>query len=774
MVNFSEKLESQLVPEWKHAFCDYNQLKEDLDKIEVRPHKFPKFGVGSPPSTPSFKSPSFRQIGSIVRRMSHRLRNAAVKVHVRKPHEGDDDEFYETELLVAHHSHEEIQNDKVFFARLDGQLNKVNKFYREKEQEFYEKAEEIKEQLDKLVTMRKMLKEQQEISVPESSSGQDSDSNRPDGVTVDIELSSIAEQDGSVEGSSGKRPSKTKGLLPARDLGLFVPQDTPSLLIGALRQKVVEDISSYSHQPTGVASPFNNFTRFDRKRLQYAEKVLRDACLELYRGLGFLRSFSSLNMTAFAKILKKYDKKTGRDASVVYMRVVETAHFNSSDMVLKMMDGLEKKFTEVFTDGNHKRAMALLKPVRQTASHKVTYFLGLFTGCSFACLVAFFVLLDVKWIGKTDDSINKAKDLYLRAIYPLFSILAMILLHLCLFGWNLYCWRQKRINYAFIFGLSPTAEIKYRELLLIASGLTTLVTTTLLIHFMIYTNVTSSLRTAIMPFSILMIFLLLLICPFNVCYRPSRYFVLTNLRHIVLAPFYKVVMADFFLGDQLTSQVYLFRNAEYVLCYSIFGHFKEENIERCTGDNVNFLIIAYLVSMVPYWWRFAQCIRRWIDERHGEHITNGAKYFSALVAAGIALTYNSTRTTAWLAVFIVVSTLVAGFQLWWDLYKDWGLLRKDSKNYLLRDQLLLGNKNIYFASMGLNFILRFAWLQSVTQIEFFGIDRYFTDWFFASLEVVRRVHWNFYRLENEHLNNVGKFRATKAIPLPFVSAEDDE
>lgn len=484
----------------------------------------------------------------------------------------------------------------------------------------------------------------------------------------------------------------------------------------------------------------------------------------------------SLNMTAFSKILKKYDKNTQRDASVVYMKVVESAYFHSSDKVLKMMDGLERKFTEVFTNGNHKRAMALLRPVRQTASHQVTYFLGLFTGCSFACLVAFFVLLDVKWVrgGTSDDSIVEAKDLYLSAIYPVFSILAMVLLHLCLFGWNLYAWRQKRINYAFIFGLSPESEIKYRELLLVASGLSTLVAATLLGHFMIYTNVTSSLKTAIMPFSILLIFLLVLLCPFNICYRPSRFFILTNLRHIVLAPFYKVVMADFFLADQLTSQVYMFRNAEYVLCYSIFGHFKEENIDRCSGDNWHFLTIAYLVSMVPYWWRFAQCVRRWIDERQGEHIENGAKYFSALVAAGVALTYNYNKTTAWLAVFIVVSSLVAGYQLYWDLYKDWGLLRTNSKNYLLRDDLILDNKNIYFASMGLNLILRFAWLQSVTQIEFFGIDRHITDWFFASLEVVRRVHWNFYRLENEHLNNVGKFRATKAIPLPFVSADDED
>ncbi|MCO5612899.1 hypothetical protein L7F22_067171 [Adiantum nelumboides] len=760
MVNFSERLESQLVPEWKHAYCDYKQLKRDLENIKDQPHRFTLLSDRSP-CQQSFQAPSFRQMGSIARRMSGRLINAAVKVNLRHPHaDEDDEELYETELVMGH-SHVDVENEKIFFARLDGQLNKVNQFYRRKEQEFYEKAEEIKEQLEKLVAVRRKLKEQKNYAVCNSSHEKGSDTSEPESVMASVELRWISENDAALDES--KENSNMYAPSPARDFCLVVPQDTPSLLIGALRQKVMDE-----------ALQGNNFNRFNQKRIQYADRILRDACQELYRGLGYLRRFSSLNLTAFSKILKKYDKRTGKDASVVYMKVVENAYFHSSDKVLKMVDSLEEKFIEIFTNGNQKKAMALLKPVPKTASHRVTFFLGLFTGCSFACLLAFFVLLDLRWIRNTEVSLENAKNLYLRAIYPLFSIMAMVLLHLCLYGWNLYSWREKKINYAFIFGLPPGMEMKYRELLVLAMGLTTLVTATLLGHFMIYSTVTSSFQTAIMPFSILMVFLVLLVCPLNVCYRSTRFFFLTSLWHIVLAPLYKVVMVDFFLADQLSSQVYMFRNVEYVLCYSIFGHFKEENIDRCTSDNLHFLIVAYVVSMTPYWWRCAQCIRRWIDERDPEHLKNGAKYFSAVVAAGIGLTYNHQKTTTWLAIFIVVSSLVAGYQLYWDLYKDWGLLRSESKNYLLRDQLMLKQKNLYYASMFLNAILRLAWLQSITEIEFFGVNRQFTDWFFASLEVIRRVHWNFYRLENEHLNNVGNFRATKAIPLPFVDADDVE
>ena len=36
---------------------------------------------------------------------------------------------------------------------------------------------------------------------------------------------------------------------------------------------------------------------------------------------------------------------------------------------------------------------------------------------------------------------------------------------------------------------------------------------------------------------------------------------------------------------------------------------------------------------------------------------------------------------------------------------------------------------------------------------------------FAFLELVRRFIWNFFRLENEHLNNCGEFRAVRDISL---------
>ena len=37
---------------------------------------------------------------------------------------------------------------------------------------------------------------------------------------------------------------------------------------------------------------------------------------------------------------------------------------------------------------------------------------------------------------------------------------------------------------------------------------------------------------------------------------------------------------------------------------------------------------------------------------------------------------------------------------------------------------------------------------------------------------IRRFVWNFYRLENEHLNNCGQFRAVRDISIAPINAND--
>lgn len=51
-------------------------------------------------------------------------------------------------------------------------------------------------------------------------------------------------------------------------------------------------------------------------------------------------------------------------------------------------------------------------------------------------------------------------------------MIVLLLLHLYMYGWNVYLWQRTRINYAFIFEFAAGTELSYREVLLVCTGLT--------------------------------------------------------------------------------------------------------------------------------------------------------------------------------------------------------------------------------------------------------------------------------------------------------------
>ncbi|KAF5206406.1 Phosphate transporter pho1-like protein [Thalictrum thalictroides] len=153
---------------------------------------------------------------------------------------------------------------------------------------------------------------------------------------------------------------------------------------------------------------------------------------------------------------------------------------------------------------------------------------------------------------------------------------------------------------------------------------------------------------------------------------------------------------------------------------------------------------------------------------------NGLKYFSTVVAVLMRTAYSRRRSQVWWIMALITSIIATVFSTYWDLIVDWGLLQRHSKNRWLRDKLILPHKSVYFGVMVLNILLRLAWLQTVLNFQVSFLHRETLIAIVAILEIIRRGIWNFFRLENEHLNNVGKYRAFKSVPLPFNYDEDED
>ncbi|CAA2994911.1 phosphate transporter PHO1 [Olea europaea subsp. europaea] len=762
MVKFSKELEGQLIPEWKDAFVNYWQLKKQVKKIKVA--RKPKH---VPDSNCDFGISIFDPIRHAVNQITSRFHSGGeeeapeivqIKRKFREGKDGEEEEIYETELAHLFSEEDEV---KVFFETLDDELNKVNQFYENKETEFLERGETLNKQLQILLDLKRVLSDRRRknfaaktgsgfLSPISQSCGQNSDFSDDD-VVAALEKNGI-----NFINSATTTRAKTKKGKPKMALRIDIPATTPSRAIAAVTSMLWEDLVNNSKNELGSTGEFNS-----RKKIQYAEKMIRGAFVELYRGLGLLKTYSSLNMVAFTKILKKFDKVSNQQASASYLKVVKRSHFVSSDKVLRLMDEVESLFTQHFANKDRKKAMKFLRPQHHKDSHMLTFFVGLFTG-SFITLFSVYVIL-THLSRMFTPGIEAA---YMEAVYPIFSMFALLSLHMFMYGCNLFMWKSTRINCNFIFEFQSSTALNYRDAFLICTFLMTTVVGVMVIHLILLSKGFSPLQVNMIPGILLLCFIALLVCPLKILYRPTRYYFIRVIRNIICSPFYKVLMVDFFMADQLTSQIPLLRHMESAACYFLAGSFKTHSYRTCQSGKL-YMEFAYVISFAPYYWRAMQCVRRWFDENNTDHLANLGKYVSAMVAAGAKLTYERQQSEFWLAIVLVTSLVATVYQLYWDFVKDWGLLNPKSKNPWLRDDLILKNKSIYYISIALNFVLRVAWVETVLGFRAGRFEKRLLAFFLASLEVIRRGHWNYYRLENEHLNNVGEFRAVKAVPLPF-------
>merc|ERR1712127_884069 len=92
------------------------------------------------------------------------------------------------------------------------------------------------------------------------------------------------------------------------------------------------------------------------------------------------------------------------------------------------------------------------------------------------------------------------------------------------------------------------------------------------------------------------------------------------------------------------------------------------------------------------------------------------------------------------------------------------------------DELVYSSPSYYYFAIVEDLVLRFSWAIKLLLIDGLGLKEYseLIISIFAVLEVVRRFIWNFFRLENEHINNCGKFRAVRDISVAPMDASDQQ
>ncbi|KAM0006892.1 putative SPX domain-containing protein [Helianthus debilis subsp. tardiflorus] len=760
-MKFGKEFASQMVPEWREAYMNYNYLKTLLKQILIfhrRQTRLPENHVNSLPAPPS-KATSLKRRVSLFRAFSgltSRYGNNSLKedkedevilvsaMQQADEEQGEDVQSYQTVFLRS--SEEGGDLELVFFRGLDHEFNKVIQFYKSKVEEVVKQADELSQQMDALIALR--IKVTNPTAAAAVAAAMSPFINRTNTGSIPLEVIHEDQQQKRTEVAKGYQMASLEVL---NHVKVNVAPETPITTM----KNVFKSLSPNLH--------------FNKSEVKVAEEKLKQAFIEFHEKLRFLKNYAFLNQLAFSKIMKKYDKITSRNASDAYMKMVEESYLSQSDEVSKLIERVEAVFIKHFCNGNRHQGMDTLRPKAKRDKHRITFFVGCFFGLSLALTVAIIVSVHARDLLK-----SQGRTQYMNTIFPLYSMFGFLVLHILMYGGNVYFWARYRVNYSFIFGFKPNTELGFKEVLLLGFGLSVLTLAAVLSNLQMELDPqTKSYKTftELLPLALVIVVILITICPFDIFYRANRFFLLVCLWHCICAPLYAVTLPDFFLADQFTSQVQLLRNLQFYVCYYGWGDFKHRNAETCNNSTV-YDVLFIVIAVIPYWIRLLQCIRRWNDGRDSTQALNGLKYFSTIVALVTRTIYSQKGGIAFKVISASTSGFATIFSTYWDLVMDWGLLSRNSENPWLRDKLILPSRSIYFIAMVLNVILRLAWMQTVMDFrELPFLHKNALTAIFASLEIIRRGIWNFFRLENEHLNNVGKFRAVKSVPLPF-SYED--
>ncbi|KAI9669004.1 MAG: hypothetical protein M1817_005161 [Caeruleum heppii] len=639
------------------------------------------------------------------------------------------------------------QRQEEFFEWMDEELKKIEDFYYEREEAAHERLQALKEQLHEMRNRRL-----QEVFADQQL--------KQARAAREDEQDSTNEEDAGEHLLNGSN-SKT-GLTWYRPI-----QQAWDAAKGASKAQYDKHRKDLEHLKSAVPVPSSQ-RRFEERRdfvrlqpshevpYRQAKRKLKLALLEFYRGLELLKSYALLNRTAFRKLNKKYDKTVHARPAGRYMTdKVNNAWFVQSDVLDAHLHTVEDLYARYFERGNHKLAVGKLrsKATDPGMHHDSAYRNGLLLGAG--AVFAIQGLVSARGLLSTSDPVLQTQTQYLLQIYAGYFLVVLLFL---LFCFDARVWTRAKINYVFIFEYDTRHALDWRQL----SELPCLFA--FLEGFFMWLNFSrlgSQKMYSYYPTILVGLTVLFLFFPAKIIYHRSRTWWLYSNWRLVLSGIYPVHFRDFFLGDMYCSETYAMGNIALFSCLYA-QHWSDP--DRCNSNHSR--LLGFLTCL-PAIWRCLQCLRRYFDTKNiFPHLVNGGKYiFTILFSMSLSM-YRINQTPQLKAFFILSSAINSTYCSVWDLAMDWSLGNPYAKHPFLRDTLGFKRTWIYYLAMVLDPILRFNWIFYAIYADQLQHSA-FLSFSVGLTEILRRGMWSLFRVENEHCSNVGRFRASRDVPLPY-------
>jgi hypothetical protein len=248
---------------------------------------------------------------------------------------------------------------------------------------------------------------------------------------------------------------------------------------------------------------------------------------------------------------------------------------------------------------------------------------------------------------------------------------------------------------------------------------------------------------------------------------PGNLFDYQTWKRCLSTPFVPVTFRDNFAADILTSFTKPISDGVYGVCWLASGSFLKPGEDLTAGFGSSYLqcnsmtvkrIAGVYIVMIPFLIRFLQCVRVIYDNKtYWPQIVNAGKYLSSILVVVYVLSGDSS--SAWYYVIVVGASL---YKWAWDVLMDWDLFYTDGMYpdhwILLRKELLFSPAPQYYLAIIVDLILRFVWVVSLNHgspsLKVLSTPQF--NFFFGSIEIIRRAMWNHFRVEHEHLKQLRK------------------
>ena len=526
---------------------------------------------------------------------------------------------------------------------------------------------------------------------------------------------------------------------------------------------------------------------FAGKELEEIRQRLKEEIKNYYKEVNMVKQFLGLNLKIFYKLSRKYKRAfTGinmfdKDVLVGLNETIRRVNVQKLNKVLERYSRVvETIFVEqFFREREYKEAYEELNKVvsNNQFTKKESFIFGAYLGSFFVSLIICgLLLIETHFFAEQQSE-------FVIYQFPIFRGTLVLFLYVFLLGVDVYVWEEYNINFKNVFGLGYYCSSAF---VIMKRAFGFLSIWILIFSYCALSN-SAYFERAIFFNKHVSVYLAPVVWGafFGYLFFPSkqrfnyegRVYLLKLVRNLVIAPFTKTVSTATRLAiDQLLSFTIIIKDFMYTMCYvdNVIesGNAKNECLSASFKRiEMSVILFIFLWKLVPSIINFVPTFRNrhtMAPEKFKEVFKNFMIKTSRSVVAGTLtiVSYHMRKYPSLFYYWINAIIYVTVINCYCDLKFDWGFLQE--KN-LLRPKLAYPNRAFYYGAMIANIFLRLSWTISLAPFVMRSpLTRSCVTLLTSLLECVRRMIWNFIKVEYEHLKLEGNFNTVQNHDLPFL------